>query len=210
MINLVIVEDDTFLLNTLSLILQSEKDIEIIGLFCNTEAALKEIPILNPDIVLMDLDFGTHYMTGIECIARLKSIVPDINFLILTIYGDHEKVFEALAVGALGYILKSSTKEKIIESIHELMEGGSPMTPSIARKIAMSFSNNKQDTHHYDEVLTAREIEVINLISKGKLEKEVADELRISYKTVKSHITNIYSKLQVHTRVDALNKYFGR
>lgn len=210
MIKLVIVEDDSFLLNTLNLILQIEQDIEVIGLFSNPESALKDIPSLKPHIVLMDLDFGPHHMTGIECIARLKSIVPDINFLILTIYGDHEKVFEALAVGALGYILKSTSKEKIIEAIHELLEGGSPMSPSIARKITLSFSSNIHMANNPDYVLTAREKEVITFISKGKLEKEVADELKISYKTVKAHITNIYSKLQVHTRVDALNKYFGR
>ena len=212
MVNLAIVEDDKFLLNTLGLVLQKNEKLNIVGSFSNPMQALKMIPILKPDIVLMDLHLGAQQISGIECITRLKSSNPEILFLILTISEDHDKVFDALSAGALGYILKSASKEKIIDAIFDLYDGGSPMTPSIARKIALSF--NYTPNNLYPDVpanlLTNREKEVIDLISKGKLEKEVANELFISYKTVKAHISNIYAKLHVNTRVDALNKYFGR
>lgn len=212
MVNIAIVEDDKFLLNTLVLVLQKNEKLNIVGSFSNPMQALKMIPVLKPHIVLMDLNLGAEQISGIECITRLKSSNPEILFLILTISEDHDKVFDALSAGALGYILKSASKEKIVDAIFDLFEGGSPMTPSIARKIALSF--NYIPNHLYPDVpsnlLTHREKEVIDLISKGKLEKEVANELFISYKTVKAHISNIYAKLHVNTRVDALNKYFGR
>jgi DNA-binding NarL/FixJ family response regulator len=212
MINIAIVEDDNFLLQTLNLVLQKNEKINVIGLFNNPEKALTEIPILKPDIVLMDLDLGKQHISGVACIARLKSSNHEILFLILTISEDHEKVFDALSAGALGYILKSASKEKIIDAIFELSEGGSPMTPSIARKIASSFNQKPENLvkEASSNMLTFREKEVIELISKGKLEKEVANELFISYKTVKAHISHIYAKLHVNTRVEALNKYFGR
>lgn len=212
MIRLAIVEDDSFLLSTLNLVLQNEEDIDVVGLFSNPEEALLHIPLLSPDIVMMDLDFGPSNMTGIDCITRLKAVDSNILFLILTIFEDHDKVFNALAAGAMGYILKTSSKDKIIEALHELQEGGSPMTYSIARKITLSFTENssKSTPGSFEKILTTREKEVILLISKGRLEKEVALDLNISYKTVKAHISNIYSKLQVNTRVEALNKYFGR
>ncbi len=212
MINIAIVEDDKFLLHTLNLVLQKAENINVLGTYSNPGEALMHIPLLNPEIVLMDLNLGSHNISGIECITRLKSSNPKMLFLILTISEDHAKVFEALSAGALGYILKSASKATIIEAIFELADGGSPMTPSIARKIASSFNNKPEynSINNLTNTLTSREKEVIELISKGKLEKEVARELLISYKTVKVHISNIYAKLHVHTRVEALNKYFGR
>lgn len=212
MIRISIVEDDKFLLNTLAMVLSKNEKLEVVGLFSKPGDALVQIPVIKPNVVLMDLNLGDHQMDGVECIARIKAANPDIMFMVLTIYEDHESVFNALAAGALGYILKSATKEKIIESIEEMFSGGSPMSSSIARKIAMSFGNNSKDQkdNKFAGILTIREKEVIELISRGKIEKEVATELNISYKTVKAHISNIYSKLHVNTRVDALNKYFGR
>ncbi len=212
MIRISIVEDDKFLLNTLAMVLSKNEKLEVIGLFSKPGDALVQIPVIKPNVVLMDLNLGDHQMDGVECIARIKAANPDIMFMVLTIYEDHESVFNALAAGALGYILKSATRETIIESIEEMFSGGSPMSPSIARKIAMSFGNNSKDQkdNKFVDILTGREKEVIELISRGKIEKEVATELNISYKTVKAHISNIYSKLHVNTRVDALNKYFGR
>ena len=212
MIRISIVENDKFLLNTLAMVLSKNEKLEVVGLFSKPVDALVQIPVIKPNVVLMDLNLGDHQMDGVECIARIKAANPDIMFMVLTIYEDHESVFNALAAGALGYILKSATKEKIIESIEEMFSGGSPMSSSIARKIAMSFGNNSKDQkdNKFAGLLTIREKEVIELISRGKIEKEVATELNISYKTVKAHISNIYSKLHVNTRVDALNKYFGR
>lgn len=211
MVNIALVEDDKFLLQTLSLVLQKEENINILGSYSSPGEALMYIPQLNPDIVLMDLNLGSQNISGIECITRLKSSNPKILFLILTISEDHDKVFDALSAGALGYILKSASKEKIIDAIFDLSEGGSPMTPSIARKIALSFNQKPEsEVNNQTNILTSREKEVIDLISKGRLEKDVANELSISFKTVKSHIANIYTMLHVNTRVEALNKYFER
>ncbi len=178
--------------------------------FSSSSDALKKLPALKPDIVLMDIDLGQGQLNGIDCITRLQPQLPGTLFMVLTVYEDHKKVFDALSAGALGYVLKSAKPEKIIEAIWELYEGGAPMSPSIARQIAGSFSKPTPMPTPESELLTTREKEVIELISKGKLEKEVAAELFISLKTVKSHISNIYGKLHVRTRVEALNKYFGR
>ena len=210
MIKVAIVEDDVFLLNSLQLILKNNEQIEIVGTYYNPDLAIKEIPGLQPNVVLMDLDLGKNVINGIDCIIRIKDLNQNILFLVLTIYEDHDKVFHALSAGALGYILKSAGKDKITDAIIDIYEGGSPMSPSIARKIAASFNQKQETNSKFSDILTAREKEVLDWISKGKIEKEVAAELTISLKTVKNHISNIYSKLQVHTRVEALNKYYSK
>lgn len=210
MIKVCIIENDRFLCETLKKVLTAKGDIEVVSIYDNAEDAIKSIPLIKPDVALVDIDLGMNQMTGIDCIAHLKQDHSSTLFMILTIYEDHQKVFDALSAGALGYVLKSDKPENIISAIHDLFDGGSPMSPSIARKIAQSFSIENQPVYNQASLLTQREREVIELISRGKLEKEVASELYISLKTVKSHITNIYSKLQVRTRVEALNKYFGR
>lgn len=210
MIRVSIIENDKFLCETLRVVLNARDKIEVLSIYLNGEDALEALPALKPDIVLVDIDLGHKRMNGIECITHLKSHLPDTQFLILTIFEDHQKVYDALSAGALGYVLKSDKPEKIIGAIQDLHEGGAPMSPSIARKIALSFNRENQADPVQVALLTTREREVIELISKGRLEKEVASELNISVKTVKAHISNIYSKLQVRTRVEALNKYFGR
>ena len=210
MIRVSIIENDRFLCETLRVVLNAKDKIEVLSIYLNGEDALEALPTLRPDIVLVDIDLGHKRMNGIECITHLKSQLPDTQFLILTIFEDHQKVYDALSAGALGYVLKSDKPEKIIGAIQDLHDGGAPMSPSIARKIALSFNKENQADPVQVALLTSREREVIELISKGRLEKEVASELNISVKTVKAHISNIYSKLQVRTRVEALNKYFGR
>lgn len=210
-IRIAIVENEAFFADTLQQMLNSSgADIVCPAVFYKSDDALRQLPALRPDIVLMDIDLGANQINGIECIARLQTALPTTLFLILTIFEDHEKVFDALAAGALGYVLKSASPEKIIQAILELAEGGSPMSPSIARKVALSLARPAKRLIPKEDLLSAREQEVIELISQGKMEKEVAAELFISIKTVKSHIGNIYQKLQVRTRVEALNKYFGR
>lgn len=179
-------------------------------LYFTGEEAIQDVQSRSPEVILLDIDLGTGRMNGIECISHLKAKLPHVQFLVLTIFEDTDKVFDALSAGALGYVLKSSSNEKIAEAIHELKEGGSPMSPSIARKIVSSLAKTESRKVRNDYLLSPREIEVIQLISQGKMEKEVADLLFISIKTVKTHISNIYQKLQVRTRVEALNKYFGR
>lgn len=210
-IRIAIVENDRLFADTLQLTLNNAgDDLACPAVFYKSDDALTQLPLVKPEIVLMDIDLGQGQVNGIDCIARLQSQLPTTQFMILTVYEDHEKVFDALAAGALGYVLKSAAPEKIIAAIRELHEGGSPMSPSIARKIAGSFDKKNTRPVPKSELLSAREQEVIALISRGKMEKEVAAELFISLKTVKTHIGNIYQKLQVRTRVEALNKYFGR
>ncbi len=209
-ISIAIVENEALLCHALRLVINAVDGFSCVQTYSNGEDALVFIPQNPPKIVLMDIDLGERRMTGIECIARLREQCPQSLFMILTIFEDHQKVFDALSAGALGYVLKSSPSEKIIDAIKDLYEGGSPMSPSIARKIAVSFNQNTAHSSPEVDILTVREREVIELIAKGRMEKEVSAELFISVKTVKAHITNIYSKLQVRTRVEALNKYFGR
>ncbi len=209
-VSVAIVENEMALCHALKLVINDTKGFQCDHTFSNGEDALLFLPKYQPQIVLMDIDLGEKRMTGIECIARLKEKCPQTLFMILTIYEDHQKVFDALSAGALGYVLKSASPEKIIEAIRDLQEGGAPMSPLIARKIALSFSQPVLQHRPEIDALTTREKEVIELIAKGRMEKEVAAELFISLKTVKTHISNIYTKLQVRTRVEALNKYFGR
>jgi len=210
-IQVAIVENEPAFADAMQMLLNNAgPDFACPEVFLSSEQALKKLPELKPDIVLMDIELGQGQLNGIDCITRLQPQLPSTLFMVLTVYEDHKKVFDALAAGALGYVLKSARPEKIIEAIRELSEGGAPMSPSIARQIAVSFNKPAQVPTPESELLTSREKAVIELISKGKLEKEVAAELFISLKTVKSHISNIYGKLHVRTRVEALNKYFGR
>lgn len=210
-ITIAIVENEKMFAEAIQKVLNNAgPDFTCPHVFTNGDSALRGLPQVKPDIVLMDLDLGSGQPSGIECMTNLQPVLPHTLFMVLTVYEDHQKVFDALSAGALGYVLKSSKPEKIIEAVRELKEGGAPMSPSIARKIAASFNRPQLSSVPEPEILTIREKEVIELISKGKLEKEVAADLFISLKTVKTHISNIYAKLQVRTRVEALNKYFGR
>lgn len=210
-IEIAIVENERYFADALQMVLNGNgTGMSCQYIYTRAEDALKNLPLVKPDVILMDIDLGNDRLTGIDCIAKLCPTMPRTQFMVLTVYEDHKKVFDALSAGALGYILKSAKPDKIIAAIQELLEGGAPMSPSIARKVAHSFMGQDQKRTPDAELLTSREREVIELISKGMLEKEVASELFISLKTVKAHIANIYAKLQVHTRVEALNKYFGR
>lgn len=209
MITVAIVENEANLLFALQLTVNANKEMKCHHAYKNAESALIEIPDIKPDIVIMDLNLGSG-MNGIECIKKLKPLVPDSLFMVLTIYEDYDQVYNALTAGALAYVLKSANPDEIIQSIFDLHSGGAPMSPKIARQIAMQFGKPLIKNGGENFKLTAREKEVIQLISKGKLEKEVASELYLSLKTIKTHITNIYQKLQVHTRVEALNRYYGR
>ena len=214
-----VVENEPLLRDIMTDLLDATPEMECVGVFATGEAALQTLPFLLPDVVLMDIDLGENVMNGIECIAQVKPRCPATKFLVFTIFEDHQHVFEALAAGALGYILKSASPDRIIAALHDVMQGGSPITPSIARKLVERFSvqtpaqtPEATPKSEADDValLSKREREIIELIARGHSEREVAETLFISFKTVKTHITNIYQKLHVKTRVDALNKYFGR
>lgn len=203
-IQVAIVEDLKEIREALQSFISIDKDLLLTGCFSNAEQATEELPGLAPDIVIMDINLPG--MSGIECIRRVKPLCASCQFMMFTVYEEDEKVFEALKAGASGYILKKHGSQKIIEALKELYNGGSPMSADIARKVVRAF--HQEDTLQ-DYKLTKRELDILQLLSKGMLYKEISQQLSISNNTVKQHIHNIYEKLHVQNRTEALNKYFG-
>ncbi|MEZ4801874.1 MAG: response regulator transcription factor [Gelidibacter sp.] len=202
-----IVEDNKDLLEAMSMMIQFTNDYDLIGSFENSEIALSKVPNLEADAVLMDINLPGN--NGIECVAKLKKVCPKLLFLMCTSYEDEEKIFKSLEAGASGYILKTEGPAKIISALDDLFEGGSPMSSSIARKVVASFSNMASQNKLTAD-LTTREREILDLVAKGQMNKEVASTLDITPGTVKKHIQNIYEKLHVNTRVEAVNLYLNR
>ena len=167
----------------------------------NAQEAMPLIIEKQPDVVIMDINMPG--MSGIDCIRAIKTKCPATQFMIFTIYENDEKIFDALAAGASGYLLKKTPSEKIIEAIKELHQGGSPMSTPIARKVINHFKETKSPGH---ESLTNKENEILTLLSKGFLYKEIAAKLSISVGTVTQHIHNIYEKLHVSNKTEAINK----
>jgi DNA-binding NarL/FixJ family response regulator len=207
-ITVCIVEDRIDIREALFSLVDSQPNITCIGSYENAEDALVGIPELQPNVVLMDIDLPK--MNGIECIKLLKPKCPRVQFMICTVYDEDEKVFEALRTGANGYILKRSPPARLLEAIVELYHGGSPMSSDIARKIVLSFQQKPEEKIQEEYHITPREQEILQLLSKGLSYQELADKLFISSKTVRKHIFNIYEKLHVNSRMEAVNKYFGR
>ncbi|RAJ06815.1 LuxR family two component transcriptional regulator [Chitinophaga skermanii] len=206
-ISVAIVEDNHDIRTAMELLINGSDGYACIGAFNNAEAALEKIPHLMPNVVLMD--FNLPGMNGIECIARLKAEFPDMQFMMLTVYEDDEKVFNALEAGASGYILKKTSPGELLEAIRDLHEGGSPMSSQIARRVVAYFQKQAKPNPAL-EALTSREKEILDQLSKGFLYKEIAGNLFISIETVRRHVHNIYEKLHVRSRTDAVNKYFNR
>jgi DNA-binding NarL/FixJ family response regulator len=149
-------------------------------------------------------------MSGIECVGLLKPKFPEMLFMICTVYEEDEKIFEALAAGANAYILKKTTPSRLLEAIRELHEGGAPMSSQIARKVVAAFTPKSQVHNQSLDTLSNREAEILQLLSKGLLYKEIAHQLNIAQETVRKHVYHIYDKLHVNNRVEAVNKFFGR
>jgi len=170
----------------------------------DAETALKQIPKGEPDVVIMDIELPE--MSGIECTARLKRLLPNTQILILTVYKNSDLIFKALEAGASGYLLKRSTSEEIVRAIREVKEGGSPMTGEIARKVVQHF-RKPATSNPALESLTRREEEILGLLAEGYTSKEIGDKLSISYDTVCSHLRHIYDKLHVRSRTQAVIKY---
>ncbi|MFN8246136.1 MAG: response regulator transcription factor [Ferruginibacter sp.] len=202
-----IVEDKADLREVMGLMIGMSEKYELGGSYANAEEALRLIPDLKPAAVLMDINLPG--MSGIRCVNALKNLYPEMLFLICTAYEDNDKIFDSLKAGASGYILKTEGPARIMEALDEMIAGGSPMSSSIARKVVASFV--KMDREHAQiETLSDREKMVLDKLSEGLIGKEVADQLNISEGTVRKHIQNIYKKLQVNTRVEAINLYLRR
>jgi DNA-binding NarL/FixJ family response regulator len=206
-ITLAIVEDLDEVRDGLKNFISLSSDFKILDIFKTAEEALYDIPKLQPDIVIMDINLPG--MNGIECIRLVKEKSPRTQFMMFTVYENDEKVFEALKAGASGYLLKNTGLVQLIESLKELHNGGSPMSANIARKLVTVFRGKEKNTEPID-VLSNRENEILQLLSKGLLYKEIADQLKISVSTVRQHIHHIYEKLHVQNRTEAINKAFGK
>lgn len=198
---IIIVEDDQMLLNNICMLLAGEPGMSILGAYSNATDALDALKTLHPTIMLTDI--GLPGMSGIELIARAKEIRPDLEIMAYTVFDDRDNLFSALKAGATGYILKGCKPRDLIEALHNLHEGGAPMTPRIARKVIHQFHAVSVEEQF---LLTPREKDILKCIENGLSYKELAARLSISIHTVHTHITNIYEKLQATGRKDALIK----
>jgi len=218
-ITVCIVDDNKEIRSALEQIISMSEGYRLLGSFANAEDALKTLPVLRPSVVLMDINLGEGE-NGIDCVRKLKQEHPEMLFMMCTVYEDDEKIFEALAAGASGYILKKTAPNKLLESIKELQDGGAPMSSQIARKVVAAFRQKPEAENSVVEpalsrypplsVLSNREKEILENLAKGLLYKEIASALFISQETVRKHVYHIYEKLHVHNKVEAINKFFGR
>jgi DNA-binding NarL/FixJ family response regulator len=198
-----IVEDNDQLRGTLARVIGRAEGFQCLGQYANAEDALKGIPAERPNVVLMDINLPG--MNGVECVRQLKPLVPETLVIMLTAYEDTENIFNSLAAGAAGYLLKRTKSAELLESIGDAMKGGSPMTTHIARKVVTSFLKPTV-TKEPGEELSPREHEVLDLLSQGFMYKEISDKLGISFETVRTYIRRIYEKLHVRTRTEAVAK----
>ena len=205
MISIIVVEDLQEIRDGLVQLLKQQDDFLLLAAFNNGQDAMPGIIEAQPDIVIMDVNMPG--ISGIDCIRQIKDECPFTQFMIFTIYENDEKIVDALAAGASGYMLKKTSPEKMVEAIKELHQGGSPMSSQIARKVIGYFKETKPEENNQ---LTKKENEVLLLLSKGFLYKEIAGKLSITMGTVTQHIHHIYEKLHVANRTEAINKVFGR
>jgi DNA-binding NarL/FixJ family response regulator len=201
-----IVEDLSEIREGLVELIRSDRELSLVGSFEDAESAVQKLPDLTADIVIMDINLPG--MSGIDCIKTIKEKCPGTQFMMFTVYENDDKVLQAMQAGATGYLLKRTKPEQILEGIKELNQGGSPMSSNIARKLLNIFLHEKKATKK--DVLSDRENEVLQLLADGLLYKEIADRLYIGHGTVRQHLHNIYEKLHVHNRTEAVNKYFNR
>lgn len=206
-IKVILVEDDKDLRKFLASNIGSAENLELVASYEQAEDLVDSISFLQPDVVLMDVNLPG--MSGIEAVRKLKLIYPRVQFMMCTVLDEDEVIFESLCSGATGYLLKNTRSEEMIEAIWDIYKGGSPMSSSIARKVVQAFSRIHKPSDEFN-MLSNREKEILDYLSKGFRYKEIAAELFLSVETVRTHIRNIYDKLQVQSRTEAINKIFGR
>ncbi len=205
MISVAIIEDLATYRNAMEVLLNGSTGYHCCGAFDSAETALRSLPVLKADVALVDIHLPG--MSGIQLVKCIREMIPDTLCMMCTAYDQDDDVFQALQSGAHGYILKSTPPVKILEAIQELKNGGSPMSNEIARKVVMTFQQSSVDRAEFD--LTRRETETLTLLSQGLLYKEIALRLSVTLDTVRRHCFNIYTKLHVNNRTEAINKYFG-
>jgi DNA-binding NarL/FixJ family response regulator len=198
-----LVEDDSVLRDALTRWVREAPNFQCVAACASGEEALEKLPALNPQVILMDLNLPK--ISGIECIRRLKELLPATPVVVLTVYEDSEHIFRALKAGACGYLLKRSDPNDVLMAIGEARDGGSPMSSQIARRVVVSFHEPVPNAASVS--LTERESEILSFLSQGYANKEIADKMNISVPTVRTHLRHIYEKLHVRSRTEALIKY---
>ncbi len=209
-ISISIVEDNDQLRGTLAKVIGRAEGFRFATDYGSAEEALADLPQVKPDVVLMDINLPG--INGVECVRRLKTLLPQTQVMMLTVYEDTENIFNALAAGANGYMLKRTPTKELIEAIREMQRGGSPMTTHIARLVVQSFQKPAAPASSGGDLsaLSEREQQVLDLLAQGLIYKEIAEKLNIGYETVHTYIRRIYEKLQVRTRTEAVAKFLQR
>ncbi len=203
-ISVVVVEDDPSLREIISSWIHEAEGFSLLGAFPDTESATSKVPSLGPNVAIVDINLPG--LSGIECVRALKPCLPGTQFVMLTVYEDSNHIFDALAAGATGYLIKTTPREALITALREVHGGGSPMSSNIARKVVQSLQRAKPTIKPADE-LSKRENEVLALLAQGYLYKEIADTMGIGLQTVNTYIRRIYEKLHVHSRGQAVAVY---
>jgi DNA-binding NarL/FixJ family response regulator len=206
MITISIIEDQREMRESLVECLGNEPGLRCVGAHATGEEGLRDIPKEKPDVVLMDINLPG--MNGIQCVARLKKHLPNLQVLMLTTYDDGDLIFDSLRAGANGYLLKNMPQAEMVQAVQQVHAGGAPMSLQVARKVINHFHQTKPASEL--EQLSARELEILRLLAKGHRYKEIADQLGISICTVRTHVSAVYEKLHVHSRTEAAMKLVGR
>jgi DNA-binding NarL/FixJ family response regulator len=207
MISVSIVDDEKKLCQSIATFLNGSPGFRCVSFYGSGEAALKHLPADPPDVVLMDINMAG--MDGIECVRQLKTRLPQLQVVMLTVYEDTEQIFKALTAGATGYLLKRHEPEELLQAIRDVHAGGSPMSNSIARKVVASFQAANR-AGEQQNLLSAREQSVLDCLAQGLAYKQIADQLGISINTIRTHLRHIYEKLHVQSRTEAVAKYLRR
>jgi len=203
-IKVAIVDDDEGIRASLASLIRRAPALRLTGDYPDAETALKEIPGHPPDVVLMDINMPG--IKGVECVRQLKASLPTVQFLMLTVYEDSDSLFNSLKAGASGYLLKRTAAARLLEAIHDVHAGGSPMSPQLARRVVQYFSKPAGDDSSVSR-LAPGEKEFLDQLAKGYAYKEIADRMNISIDTVRSYVRTVYEKLHVHSRTEAVVKY---
>ncbi|MGN6552506.1 MAG: response regulator [Verrucomicrobiota bacterium] len=206
-IQVAIVEDDKGVREALASMINDAPGLSCAAEYGSAEEALKNLPASKAEVVLVDINLPGR--SGIELVSALKPAHPKLHLIMMTVYEDSEQIFNSLQAGATGYLLKRARPADILSAIHDVYQGGSPMSPEIARKVVLFFHQRKNTASELEH-LTKRENEILSQLAKGSLYKEIADQMNISLDTVRSHLQHIYNKLHVRTRTEAVLKFLHR
>jgi DNA-binding NarL/FixJ family response regulator len=205
-IRVAMIEDDEEIRANLGDAIMAHRDFRLVGSYRDAESALKSLPEAKPRVVLMDINLPG--MDGVQCVRRLKTALPEVEFIMLTVYQDSTLLIQSLMAGASGYLLKRTSPDKLLNAIREVCDGGAPMTPGMARRVVQHFQQAPPPTSDVAK-LTPREKDVLDQLARGFCYKEVADHLDIGTGTLQTHVHNIYEKLRVHSRTEAVVKYLN-